>query len=51
VAQRWSAGWGEFALYLGGGVLLLLVCAGALLVAGPFSAEERGTLRRALRRS
>jgi O-antigen/teichoic acid export membrane protein len=51
VAQRWSAGWGEFALYVSVGVLLLLVYAGALLVAGPFSMEERGTLRRALRRS
>jgi O-antigen/teichoic acid export membrane protein len=51
VAQGWSSGWGELALYVGGGLLLLLVYTGALLLVRPFSEEERSTLRRALRRN
>ena len=50
VAARWNAGWGDFALYLAGGGLLLAVYAVALIALRPFTGQESEMLRRSLRR-
>ena len=50
LVQRWQQGWVEMALYVGGGLLLFAVYAGALFLMRPFSQAERAVLRGALRR-
>ena len=49
LAKSWSDGWANLALYLVGGLLLVLVYAGALLVLRPFSTAEREVLSGALK--
>jgi O-antigen/teichoic acid export membrane protein len=47
---RWSASWGDFLLYAGGGLLLLLLYIGAVLALRPFTQNEMQGLRRTLKR-
>jgi O-antigen/teichoic acid export membrane protein len=48
--EGWNRGLGGFALYMGGGVLLLALYGLALYLLSPFSARESEALRRVLRR-
>jgi O-antigen/teichoic acid export membrane protein len=50
LADRWQDSWSDFALYVGGGLLLLVVAGAVLAALQPFDAAERQALRRALRR-
>jgi O-antigen/teichoic acid export membrane protein len=50
LAERWSDGWANLALYFAGGLLLVAVYAGVLLLLRPFTPAEQAVLRGALRR-
>jgi O-antigen/teichoic acid export membrane protein len=50
LAAGWNDSWGRFALYLGGGLVLLAVLGLALVALRPFSLRERAALRSAIGR-
>lgn len=49
--QGWAKSWGDFALYVGAGILLLLVYAGVMLALRPFTPLEASALRGVFRRN
>ncbi|MBF6612767.1 MAG: flippase [Chloroflexi bacterium] len=50
ITEKWNSGWGDFALYMGAGLMLLVVYAVVLLAMQPFTQIEKAGLRSALKR-